>query len=89
MIRIRGRVQGVYYRQSTREKAEELGITGRIQNLPDESVEMIATGEEGQLDRLLAWCRVGPPAAEVSSVEVAEIPLQTFEKFRIQRFGSI
>lgn len=84
-ITIKGSVQGVFYRQSTKEKAKELGITGFVQNLPGRSVLIHATGTKEQLDALLAWCQVGPPRARVLSVEPAVLPLQSFDGFHIRR----
>jgi len=64
-IIIRGRVQGVFYRASTRDEARQLGLHGWVRNLPDGSVEVLAEGPEVQLLQLLRWCRQGPPAARV------------------------
>jgi acylphosphatase len=85
-IHIKGKVQGVYYRQSCKEMAVELGITGKVMNLPDETVEVTATGTEEQLNKLIVWCGQGPRAAVVTGVEVKERRLQLFERFVIQRF---
>lgn len=84
-IIVKGRVQGVYYRQTTQEKATLLGITGTVRNLPDRSVKIIATGEKKQLDKLLAWCKQGPSRAEVSSIETKEEELRDFPDFRVLR----
>lgn len=65
---ISGEVQGVFFRASTREKAQELGLTGWVRNLPTGSVEVVAEGDAGALSELLAWCHQGPELAEVSSV---------------------
>ena len=67
---VRGRVQGVFYRASAREEAQRLGVVGEVRNLPDGRVEVIAEGPRDRLEQLLAWCRKGPPAAEVADVEV-------------------
>lgn len=69
---VSGRVQGVFYRANTEEVARRLGLTGWVRNLPDGRVEIVAEGEEDGLQKLIAWCRQGPPAARVSSVEVEE-----------------
>lgn len=69
-LHIIGRVQGVFYRASARAKARELGLAGYARNLHDGAVKIVAEGEEGSLERLVAWCRVGPPAARVTRVEV-------------------
>lgn len=66
---ITGKVQGVYYRHSTVREARLLGLRGWVQNMPDGSVHALLQGEPDQIDRLLAWMRRGPPAAEVASVE--------------------
>jgi len=86
-IIIKGKVQGVYYRQTTQEKAMALGITGTARNLPDRSVKIIATGTREQLDKLLAWCRQGPSRAEVSGIETKDEELRSFPDFRILRNG--
>lgn len=78
-------VQGVYFRASTREKAEELGVTGEVRNLADGSVEVIACGTEEQLQELLKWCRVGPRHAEVEEVIVSDLPERDFKGFSIIR----
>ncbi len=70
---ISGRVQGVYYRGSTQKKAQELGISGWVRNRRDGAVELEGEGELVSLRSLYDWCKQGPPAAVVSSVEVKEI----------------
>ncbi|HEY4147736.1 MAG TPA: acylphosphatase [Chitinophagaceae bacterium] len=82
---VSGKVHGVFYRQSTRKKALELGITGTVQNNPDGTVTIIATGPAGQLDKLKEWSKKGPPAAQVQQVEIQAIPLQSFNSFDIKR----
>ncbi|OGT88258.1 MAG: acylphosphatase [Gammaproteobacteria bacterium RIFOXYA12_FULL_61_12] len=71
---VSGRVQGVWFRDSTRRKAEELGITGSAANLRDGRVEVIACGEPVSVERLKDWLWQGPPAAEVTSVDCETIP---------------
>jgi len=66
---VSGRVQGVYYRASTREQARRLGLDGSAVNLPDGRVEVIATGAPEAIDALEQWLRVGPPTAKVETVE--------------------
>ncbi len=66
---MRGRVQGVAFRYATREKARALGVDGWVRNLPDGSVEAVLEGAPGLVDALMAFCRVGPPAARVDRVE--------------------
>lgn len=84
-ILVSGKVQGVFFRQATREKAMELGLTGFVQNLPDGSVYILATGTKPQLDMLTAWCGSGPPRAVVARVQSAAQDLQEFDSFFIRR----
>lgn len=72
LFRVTGRVQGVFFRASTRQQAERLGLTGHAHNLRDGSVEVLACGPEAGLDALEAWLRQGPPHARVDGVESAE-----------------
>jgi len=62
---IEGKVQGVWFRESTRRQAQPLGITGYAKNMPDGSVQVLACGEPGALDRLAEWLKEGPPLALV------------------------
>jgi acylphosphatase len=73
-LRIIGRVQGVFYRESMRMRAEALGVTGWVRNLRDGAVEAVIQGEENAIAELIAWCRIGPPAAAVSNVEISVAP---------------
>jgi acylphosphatase len=82
---VTGKVHGVFFRQSTRKKATQLGITGTVRNNPDGTVSILATGEPGQLDQLTAWSRTGPPEARVTQVIIQDEPLQSFNDFRIDR----
>jgi acylphosphatase len=84
-ISVYGKVQGVFFRQSTREKARELGITGRVSNERDGSVRIVATGSQEQLDQLVTWCRVGPPKARVANCVTEELPAKSFQDFTIER----
>lgn len=69
-LRIKGRVQGVFFRASAKETAMNLGITGWVKNQPDGTVETVAEGEQEELDRFIEWCREGPENASVADVEV-------------------
>ena len=83
-IHVTGFVQGVYYRYSTQRKAEELGLVGTVRNMPDGSVFVVGEGEEGDLKRLIEWCRKGPPGARVDKVDVRwEEPRGRFSGFSI------
>lgn len=85
LIHITGKVQGVFFRQSAKEKAVALGINGTVRNLADGSVQVVCTGTEEQLNVLINWCREGPPRALVSHVERKEQDLQSFNGFSIVR----
>ncbi len=65
---IRGRVQGVFFRDSTRRRALDLGLSGWARNLPDGRVEVLACGAPAALAELEAWLWQGPPSAEVADV---------------------
>ena len=81
---ISGLVQGVFYRDSTRKKAQALDITGWVKNLPDGRVELIACGEQNQLKALEKWLWEGPPKAKVSDVRVEKTDLSEFVDFTIR-----
>ncbi len=66
---ISGRVQGVWFRASTKEKADELGLTGWVRNTPLGDVEAVFEGDEASVRAMLAWCRRGPPLAKVTTVK--------------------
>ncbi len=85
-ITISGRVQGVFFRHSTKETARRLNITGEVKNLPDGNVAIIATGTKEQLDQLIKWCKQGPPKANVTGIEIKNLSLQEFANFNIVRF---
>lgn len=84
LIIIRGKVQGVFFRQSSKDEAIRLGITGFVTNQEDGSVKMVATGDEEQLIALTHWCKTGPPKARVSEIEKKELALQFFTGFTIE-----
>ncbi len=65
---VSGRVQGVWYRATTRDKALELGLSGRAVNLPDGRVEVLVIGPVGKVEALCDWLWEGPPLARVESV---------------------
>lgn len=73
---VSGRVQGVFFRQSTRARAVELELTGWVRNLNDGRVELKAFGAPENLHRLKQWLHQGPPAAQVTSVECRTIPAE-------------
>lgn len=66
---VSGRVQGVWYRGSCAEQARSLGVSGSARNLADGRVEVVAEGTAETVERLVQWCRSGPPGALVTTVE--------------------
>jgi acylphosphatase len=70
---VSGRVQGVFYRASTRQRAQELGCRGYARNLADGRVEVLAVGEPAAVHALVEWLRQGPPAAHVTDVKCTEV----------------
>ena len=72
-LHIRGRVQGVWFRASAEREAARLGVAGFARNERDGSVTVEAEGAPAAVAAMEAWCRIGPPRAEVSSVQVVEI----------------
>ena len=69
---VAGRVQGVGFRYSARSRAEKLGLTGWIQNLPDRRVELCFQGEQGAVNEMEDWCRTGPFRFSVTGISVSE-----------------
>ncbi len=69
-IIVSGRVQGVFFRDSTRREATRAGLTGWVRNLPDGRVEALFEGDEAAVQHLVDWCRRGPPDARVEQVAV-------------------
>ncbi|MBI4615601.1 MAG: acylphosphatase [Planctomycetes bacterium] len=81
-IVVEGRVQGVFYRYSTVEEATRLGLAGWVKNLRDGRVEAVAEGERETVERLVEWCRRGPPSAHVEKIDVDwETPTGEFRGF--------
>jgi acylphosphatase len=68
-VRVRGRVQGVFFRAEARARAESLGVNGWVRNADDGSVEAVFEGDDEQVESLLEWCRRGPAGARVEEVE--------------------
>ena len=84
-IIISGKVQGVFFRQTAKEKGLELSLTGEIKNLQDGNIHIVVTGTPEQLAPFTDWCKKGPPRAVVTGVEIIELPLKQFEHFTIVR----
>lgn len=83
--RVKGRVQGVFFRAATRNQATRLGLTGFVRNLPNGDVEVIACGTRDGLHKLAAWLWQGPPSAAVIEVISESIELQdTYDEFVVR-----
>jgi len=83
---VRGVVQGVFFRQSTRQQAERLGLAGWVANRADGSVEMEVEGPEAAVRELVVWAHHGPPAAQVDEVVEARLePTGGDSDFRVRR----
>jgi acylphosphatase len=81
-IVVSGRVQGVFFRDSCRQEASRLGISGSARNLSDGTVEVIAEGDEEAVDALINWCREGPSHADVDSVDVSDAEVKGASGFK-------
>ncbi len=81
---IEGRVQGVWFRDSTRREAESLGVAGWVKNRSDGAVEVVAEGAQDAVKKLISWCHHGPSYASVTRVHATEEPWQgDFDSFSI------
>jgi acylphosphatase len=81
---VRGEVQGVFFRDSTRSEAQRRGVGGWVSNRGDGSVEAVFEGEPDAVEAVVEWCRSGPSQADVRDVEVAEEPPEGLDGFRIR-----
>lgn len=82
-IQVIGKVQGVFFRASTKDKADDLGLMGWVRNEPDGSVLIVAEGPKENLDLFQQWCGHGPQFARVDKVHCEEVAPEDFKDFRI------
>lgn len=82
---VRGRVQGVAFRWTARERARELAVGGWIRNLSDGRVEAHVEGDPGNVERMLAWLERGPSGARVDAVEVEDVAATGAPGFTVTR----
>lgn len=80
-IFVSGRVQGVFYRESTRQEAAALGLKGGVRNLRDGRVEVQIAGDEESVELLIKWLKTGPKFAKVSNIEVIDMSAETVQLF--------
>ena len=82
---ISGRVQGVYFRDSTRQEAEKLGLTGWVRNTEEGSVEAVFEGDSGAVNQMVEWCKSGPSSADVEDVSIErETPSGDLSGFEVR-----
>ena len=85
-LHITGKVQGVWYRASAKDKALALGLKGKVWNEPDGTVGALVQGPDDLVTQFIAWCKEGPILAEVNDVAVSEQPMtESFTGFEITR----
>lgn len=78
-IQISGRVQGVYFRRFTKNKAQDLGVKGTVRNRDDGRVEIIAQADADILEPFILWCHKGPITARVDQVELIDMPANEYQ----------
>jgi acylphosphatase len=83
-VRVSGRVQGVFYRAFTKERASELGIKGWVRNIPGGGVEAVLEGERQKVGELLKLMKAGPAGAMILGMELSEIEGKGYEDFKIE-----
>lgn len=82
---VSGIVQGVGYRFTTANQANQLGIRGWVRNLPDDRVESVFEGVQASVEEIISWCRKGPPGAVVTNVVVEYEEPEDLGEFQIKR----
>ncbi|MDP2562668.1 acylphosphatase [Psychrobium sp. 1_MG-2023] len=80
-VKVNGKVQGVWFRQSTKQVAQELGIVGYAHNLPDSSVDVVAIGEEESIRQLIHFLEKGPELALVTGITISDYHGAGFTSF--------
>ena len=84
-VLVTGRVQGVWFRASTKEQADARGVCGWVRNLEDGRVEALFEGEEDDVDAVLEWCRTGPERARVDKISLKPVEEQGHSEFTVLR----
>ena len=82
---IKGRVQGVFFRATAKDVADETGVKGWVKNTEEGNVEIMASGTDEQLKKFTEWCSVGPRKAIVTDVVSTQMPDENFDEFKILR----
>ena len=84
-VKIKGVVQGVFFRKFIKENADELGVRGFVRNLEDGRIEIVIEGRDEKVNELLEKCKKGPKHSEIKEIEVEEIKHQGFQDFKVSR----
>lgn len=84
-IKIKGVVQGVFFRKFVKENADKLSVRGFVRNLEDGRIEMVIEGKDEKVNELLEICKKGPKHSEIKEIEVEEIKHQGFQDFKVSR----
>ena len=82
---IKGKVQGVFFRATAKDVADEIGVKGWVKNTEEGNVEVMASGSDAQIQKFIAWCKTGPKRAIVTDVMVANTEEENFKKFEVVR----
>lgn len=80
---VSGKVQGVYFRASSQQKAIDYGLSGYARNLADGDVEVLLCGEQNSVDKMLDWLKHGPPQADVADMQQKQVQWQELNYFSI------
>lgn len=83
-VLIFGRVQGVFFRTSAKRLAKQFGLTGWIKNLDNGQVEAVFEGSPKTMEKMIAWCRHGPPLAQVTDLQTSPYPIKNYSDFEIK-----
>jgi acylphosphatase len=82
---IKGRVQGVFFRATAKDVADEIGLKGWVKNTEEGNVEIMTSGTDEQLQKFVDWCKVGPRKAMVTDVVSTQMPDENFDEFKVLR----
>jgi acylphosphatase len=82
---VQGKVQGVFYRASAKKAADSNNITGWVKNTDAGDVEITASGTDEDIQQFIAWCKQGPPRANVTNVVVTKREEEKFEEFEVRK----
>lgn len=83
VIKVYGKVQDVFFRDTAKKMAEGIGLCGYVKNMPDGSVMIEVEGDDDKLDLFIAWCKQGPREARVEKIEIENAELKHYKDFQI------